>query len=105
MIGHSVRVQYLVYIRHRHAKLRDIDLEKIILASDSCCYDNRDGKQARIKNNPLFQLDEYRTSLSRSSNGRSLSHAKKTKDNLLQTPGIEPGTVCAANRAHVATDC
>ena len=24
---------------------------------------------------------------------------------LLQTPGIEPGTVCAANRAHVATNC
>jgi hypothetical protein len=25
------------------------------------------------------------------------------KDNLLQTPGIEPGTVCAANGAYVAT--
>jgi hypothetical protein len=24
---------------------------------------------------------------------------------LLQTPGIEPGTVCATNRAHVATNC
>jgi hypothetical protein len=27
----------------------------------------------------------------------------KQKFQLLQTPGIEPGTVCAANGAHVAT--
>ena len=30
---------------------------------------------------------------------------KGKKNHVLQTPGIEPGTVCAANRAHVATDC
>ena len=31
---------------------------------------------------------------------------KKTKEeHLLQTPGIEPGTVCAANRANIATNC
>jgi hypothetical protein len=29
--------------------------------------------------------------------------AKRQKKYLLQTPGIEPGTVCAANGAYVAT--
>ena len=32
--------------------------------------------------------------------------SKRLEDaNLLQTPGIEPGTFCAANGACVATDC
>lgn len=35
----------------------------------------------------------------------SIQAAKKQKNTLLQTPGIEPGTFCAANRAIVATNC
>ena len=64
---------------------------------------------------PTHSNDLALSAMASSSNGasdtvvtRSQAEQKGKKEvleHLLQTPGIEPGTFCATNSAHFATDC
>ena len=84
-------------------KLEQLTICFNVLPTSNRCYNDINCPRHRVYDCKRHWDRSINPPRPRSCLDRSETGKKNFFEHLLQTPGIDPGTFCAANRAHVAT--